>query len=277
MQSRPLDTQHPAHASLSAEAIFGDPTPIQHYPEAMNSAVSGITLAEVAALMGDVARANILSALMDGRALTAGELAWHAKVSAQTTSGHLGKLLEGRLVAVERQGRHRYYRLGSPQVAQAIEGLMILSSHGPARHRPVGPRDLALRAARTCYDHLAGRLGVALADSLAAHEHVVLQAGAGAVTESGVRFLRDFGIELGADSGGSRHQRTLCRLCLDWSERRPHLAGRLGASLYARCLEIGWVTRLRDSRAATITDKGRAGFEEIFQISCASVIEEPPS
>ncbi|MET0527898.1 MAG: helix-turn-helix transcriptional regulator, partial [Microvirga sp.] len=112
--------------------------------------VSGNTLAEIAALIGDVARANILSALMDGRALTAGELAWHSGVSASTTSGHLAKLSEANLIALERQGRHRYYRLASPEVAHAIEALMAVASFGPRRHRPVGPKDEALRNARTC-------------------------------------------------------------------------------------------------------------------------------
>lgn len=258
-----------------AEAIVDDAAQVRRYPRGMMTAASGTTLAEVAALMGDVARANILSALMNGRALTASELAWHANVSAQTTSSHLGKLLEGRLITVERQGRHRYYRLASPQVAQALETLMILSSQGPKRHRPIGPRDAELRVARTCYDHLAGRLGVALADTMAAREHVIVQDGAGVVTDSGMRFLRDFGIEFERDNGNARTARPLCRLCLDWSERRPHLAGRVGASLYARCLDMGWVVRRKDSRAVMITDTGQAGFAETFQIPCSPMAEGP--
>jgi DNA-binding transcriptional ArsR family regulator len=160
---------------------------------AMDATVSGTTLAELAALIGDVARANILSALMDGRALTAGELAWHAGVSAQTTSGHLAKLAEGRLVTLERQGRHRYFRLASPEVAHAVEALMTVAISGPKRHRPTGPRDEALRAARTCYDHLAGRLGVALADALTARGLVILDDGTGMVTPNGRRFLCESG------------------------------------------------------------------------------------
>jgi len=233
----------------------------------MTPLVSGITLAEIAALMGDVARANILSSLMDGRALTASELAWHSGVSAQTTSGHLAKLSEANLIAMTKQGRHRYYRLASPEVAQAIEALMAVASFGPKRHRPVGPRDEALRRARTCYDHLAGRLGIAIADALTAQEHLVLSDSAGALTGKGRRFLCTFGIEL-EDEGkdGSRHKRAICKTCLDWSERRPHLAGRLGAALCTRMFDLGWVERIRDSRALAITTAGQDGLKATFGI-----------
>jgi DNA-binding transcriptional ArsR family regulator len=231
----------------------------------MTTTVSGNTLAWVAGLIGDPARANILSALMDGRALTAGELAWHAGVSAQTTSGHLAKLAEARLVAVERQGRHRYHRLATAEVARAVEALMAVAGAGPARHRPAGPRDEALRAARTCYDHLAGRLGTSLADSLRERGHVVVADeadGAGAITERGGRFLRDeVGIELAASG-----KRPLCRTCLDWSERRPHFAGRLGAALRRRFSDLGWTEPVRDSRAVAITPDGRLKLAELFGI-----------
>ena len=233
----------------------------------MDATVSGTTLAEVAALIGDVARANILSALMDGLALTAGELAWHAGVSAQTTSGHLAKLAEGRLVTLERQGRHRYYRLASPEVAHAVEALMTVAISGPKRHRPTGPRDEALRAARTCYDHLAGRLGVAIADALAARGLVILDDGTGMITPNGRRFLCDFGIDLRADDHHTGGGRPLCRTCLDWSERRPHLGGRLGAALCSRCFDLGWTARGRDSRAVTLTRAGRDGFAQTFGIA----------
>lgn len=229
----------------------------------MASMVSGITLAEIAALIGDVARANILSALMDGRALTAGELSWHSGVSASTTSGHLAKLSDANLIALERQGRHRYYRLASPEVAQAIEALMAVASFGPKRHRPVGPKDEALRNARTCYDHLAGRLGIAIADALSFKRHVVLSESAGVVTEEGQRFLCDLGIDLDAGPKGSRAP---CRTCLDWSERRPHLSGRLGAAICTRFFELGWVERIKDSRALAVTAEGRRGLQETFGI-----------
>ncbi len=234
----------------------------------MASMVSGTTLAEIAALMSDVARANILSALMDGRALTASELSWHSGVSAQTASGHLARLTEGNLLALTRQGRHRYYRLASPEVAQAIEALMAAASFGPKRHRPVGPRDEALRRARTCYDHLAGRLGIALADALTTQGHVVLSESAGLLTDGGQKFLCTLGIDLDSGRPG---QRALCRTCLDWSERRPHLAGRLGAALCRRAFELGWIERIRDSRAVEVTPAGRSGLEEAFGIETASL------
>lgn len=228
----------------------------------MTPLVSGITLAEIGALMGDVARANILSSLMDGRALTASELAWHSGVSAQTTSGHLARLSEANLIAVTKQGRHRYYRLASPEVAQAIEAMMALASFGPKRHRPVGPKDEALRKARTCYDHLAGRLGIALADALTSQDYLVLSESAGALTEKGQRFLCTFGMDLEAD----RNRRAVCKTCLDWSERRPHLAGRLGAALCTRMFELNWVERIKDSRALAITASGRDGLKSTFGI-----------
>jgi DNA-binding transcriptional ArsR family regulator len=227
--------------------------------------VSGTTLAEIAALIGDVARANILSALMDGRALTASELAWHSGVSAPTTSGHLGKLSEANLIALERQGRHRYYRLASPEVAQAIEALMAVASFGPQRHRPVGPKDEALRQARTCYDHLAGRLGIAVADALTSRGHILLSESAGSLTEEGQRFLCTIGVEV---APGRQGQRALCRTCLDWSERRPHLAGRLGSALCTRFFELGWIERIKDSRALSITAEGHKGLQEAFGIEC---------
>jgi DNA-binding transcriptional ArsR family regulator len=226
--------------------------------------ISGIDLAATASLIGDVARANILAALMGGRALTAGELAWHARVSAQTTSGHLAKLADARLVTVEKQGRHRYYRLASREAAEAVEALGALAMSGPPRHRPTGPRDEQMRTARTCYDHLAGRLGIGLADALGEHGHIVLADGAAALTPAGTRFLCEFGIEL--DDGGASARRPLCRTCLDWSERRPHLAGRLGAALCARCFALGWIEGIRDSRALTITAAGRKGFADAFGI-----------
>ena len=230
----------------------------------MNNFVSGNSLAEVAALIGDPARANILHALVDGRALTAGELAWHAGVSAQTTSGHLAKLADANLIALEKQGRHRYFRLASAEVAEAMEALMLVAANGPRRHRPTGPRDEALRAARTCYDHLAGRLAVAMADRLSALGFIILSDGAAAITEKGHRFFRDFGIDLDGDAQSTR---PLCRTCLDWSERRSHLAGRLGAALCQKCLDLGWIKRGKDSRAVTFTPKGIEGFRSTFGIA----------
>lgn len=230
----------------------------------MLNMASGNTIAEVASLIGDAARANMLSALMGGQALAADELARYAGVTAQTTSGHLAKLLDAQLIAVEKQGRHRYYRLASPEVAQAIHALMTLAASGPKRHRPVGPRDAALRLARTCYDHMAGRLAVALADSLNDLGYVRLSDGAGRVTPEGQRFFCDFGLDMGTEP---RSKRPLCRTCLDWSERRPHLAGSLGAALLDKTLDLGWVSRMPESRALRITRAGEMGFAATFRLA----------
>ena len=212
------------------------------------------SIAQVAALVGDTARATMLAVLMDGRALTAGELAFLARVSAPTASAHLAKLLDGRLVSVVNQGRHRYFRLASPLVARMLESIdLVAALEAPPRHRPTGPRDEALRRARLCYDHLAGSLGVALADALIARGHVVLGDDGGEVTASGSRFLRDFGID---PLAAARRHRAFCKPCLDWSERRPHIAGAVGAALARRCLEAGWIERIRDTRAVAVTGKG---------------------
>ncbi len=223
--------------------------------------IADANLAEVAALLGDAARANMMMALLDGRALTAGELAYAAHVSPQTASAHLAKLAAARLLVALPQGRHRYFRLASPHVARMIESVMVVAAlDAPPRHRPRSPRDEALRLARTCYDHLAGRLGVALADALVAHGRVVLGDDGGEVTPAGLALLRD----LGADPGATGGKRAFCRPCLDWTERRPHLAGAFGAALAERCFALGWIERLRDSRAVRITPKGRGGLRESF-------------
>ena len=220
-------------------------------------------IAATAALLGDPARANMLAALMDGRALTAKELAYVAHVSPQTTSGHLGKLTEAGLLTPQKQGRHRYYRLASPLVGHMLEGIMAVAGEADAarpERRTTWRGGEALRTARSCYDHLAGRLAVGLADALCERGHVALTADGGEVTDTGHRFLRDFGAE--PEPG----RRVFCRPCLDWSERRPHIAGRLGAALSCRCFELGWIERQRDTRAVTITETGRTGFAERFGV-----------
>jgi DNA-binding transcriptional ArsR family regulator len=223
-----------------------------------------VRMAEVAALVGDPARANILSALMGGRALTAGELVHAAGVSPQTTSGHLGKLAEGRLIACIRQGRHRYYRIATPRVAEMLEGIMAVVADAPARHRPASRLDEAMRTARTCYDHFAGKLGVGLTDALCGRGHVALADDGGEVTDSGVAFFREFGIDL---SAARSCRRIFCRPCIDWTERRPHLGGSMGAVLARRCFDLGWTERMREGRALLVTPKGRHGLADVFGLS----------
>jgi len=222
----------------------------------------GPNIAEVAALVGDPARANILVALMDGRALTAKELAFAAGVAPQTTSGHLAKLTDAHLLTRIRQGRHRYYRVASPLVARMLESITLVAAiEAPPRHRPRSPRDAALRLARTCYDHLAGRLGVAIADALVARGAVVLSDDGGEVTAEGAALLAG---SLRLDLAEVPRRRAFCRPCLDWSERRVHLAGALGAALAERCFALGWIERLRDSRAVGITPRGRDALRDLF-------------
>ena len=224
--------------------------------------IADANLAEVASLLGDPARANMLAALLDGRALTAGELAYAGHVSPQTASAHLAKLAAAGLLSGLRQGRHRYFRLASPRVARMIESMMAVAAlDAPPRRRPSSARDEALRFARTCYDHLAGKLGVAIADALVAHGRVVLDDDGGEVTPAGLALLAEIGAEC-VPSG----RRAFCRPCLDWTERRPHLAGAVGAALAERCFALGWIERLRDSRAVRVTPKGRSGLRAAFGV-----------
>ncbi|HEX4195686.1 MAG TPA: helix-turn-helix transcriptional regulator [Stellaceae bacterium] len=224
----------------------------------------GPDLALVASLIGDATRANILAALLDGRALTASELAYFAHVSPQTASGHLAKLTDGMLLTMLRQGRNRYYRLATPLVAEMLEGIMSVAAHGPERHRPASKAVDAMRLARTCYDHIAGKIGVGLADNLIERGFLVLTPDAGEVTDDGAAFLADFGVDLAALRA---KRRTLCRPCLDWTERRLHIGGTVGAAIARRCFDVGWLTRMRDSRALAITPVGRRGLAEKFGLS----------
>jgi DNA-binding transcriptional ArsR family regulator len=227
------------------------------------------SFAEVAALAGDPARAGMLHALMDGRALTASELARAAGITAQTASGHLARLVTAGLLEVSQQGRHRYHRLASPSVARMMESIMQVASESAAARKPVvvGPRDQALRAARTCYDHLAGRLGVALADAMIERGHVELASDAGAITDSGAALLSGLGIDLQALAAGRRSQRLFCRPCIDWSERRPHLAGAVGAAICSHCFARGWIRRTEGTRAVSVTPKGRQALRESFGVN----------
>jgi DNA-binding transcriptional ArsR family regulator len=222
----------------------------------------GPYIAEAASLIGDPARANMLAALLDSRALTATELGLAAGVAPSTASGHLSKLLEGKLLSVTSTGRHRYFRLASSGVARVLEDLMALAGEGPPRHRPKSRCDEAMARARTCYDHLAGKLGVALADSLVARDQVVLTDDGGLVTEDGRAFLSGIGVDLQT----SKSRRALCRPCLDWSERRWHIGGAVGAAIADCCFARGWTERRNDSRAITITPIGERAFHELFGV-----------
>lgn len=223
---------------------------------------NGPYIAEAASLIGDPARANMLAALVGGHAMTATELGLSAGVAASTASGHLAKLLEGRLVSVTSTGRHRYFRLASPGVARVLEDLMALATDGPPRHRPKSRCDDAMARARTCYDHLAGKLGVALADSMASRGLIILSEDGGLITDAGGDFLSGLGVELQT----KKVRRTLCRPCLDWSERRWHVGGAIGAALADRCFALGWTERRSDSRAITITAAGERAFDELFGV-----------
>lgn len=224
----------------------------------------GPYIAETASLIGDPARANILLSLMDGRALTATELSLIAGVSAQTTSSHLAKLSDAGLVKMERQGRHRYFCLAGPRVAHAIEALSVLAVDGAPRHCPTGPRDEAVRYARTCYDHLAGRLGVAVTWRLVELGYLDADDDNFRLTDSGAAALRDLGIDV---ERLHARRRAVARRCLDWSERRPHLGGALGAALLGRFEADGWIGRVKDSRAVTLTRAGRAGLAEALGLT----------
>jgi DNA-binding transcriptional ArsR family regulator len=221
-------------------------------------------IAEVAALVGDPARANILCALLGGRALTATELAFAAGVTPQTTSGHLAKLFAARLVVLMKQGRHRYFRLAGPHVGQMLESIMNVALTGPPRFQPKSKHDDKLRHARTCYDHIAGVLGVGLAERMSARDFVVLGDEAGEVTPSGMEFLTKLGVDL---SAARAKRRVFCRPCLDWTERRSHIGGTVGAALAKRCFELKWIERVRDTRALTITPAGKRGLSELFDLS----------
>src|SRR6516162_6502824 len=224
--------------------------------------VAAANLVEVAALVGDTARATMLNALMGGQSLTATELAYCANVSRATASGHLGKLVAARLLTVTRNRRFSYYRIASPLVATMLESIKVVAAvQVPPRRQPRSANDDALRFARSCYDHLAGQVGVAVSDALVAMGHIVLTDEGGEVTSSGERLLSEFGVDV-----KSRTRRTFCQPCLDWSERRYHIKGLVGALILDRLLELGWFKSVSNSRALQLTSSGRAGLAEIFQI-----------
>lgn len=221
-------------------------------------------LVEVAALVGDTARATMLAVLMSGEALTATELAYCAHISRSTASEHLSKLVAARLLAVTRKRRFCYYRLASPLIAAMLESMKLVAAiEVPPRHRARSAQDDAVRFARTCYDHLAGRAGVAIADALVTMGHLALTDEGGEVTSSGERFFHSFGIDL---SPARRSRRVFCQPCLDWSERRYHIRGVVGAAILCRVLELDWFKRLPGTRALALTPRGRAELSEYFLI-----------
>lgn len=221
-------------------------------------------IVKIAALVGDQARAAFLLALMSGRSLTATELAGRAGITKQTASAHLSKLLDAKLIAVESQGRHRYFRLADADIAQMLEHLLGVASRIAGSAVITGPRDTAMRKARVCYDHLAGELGVSMLDSLVQQRLLSQHQGAPEVTPKGWRFFHDIGLDIGSMK---QARRPLCRTCLDWSMRRRHLAGLLGASLLEHFLTNGWARRKRNSRAVDFTVDGERRFRQHFRVA----------
>ncbi len=222
-----------------------------------------INLAATAALIADPTRSQILLALLDGRSLPAGELARIARVTFSTASTHLAKLADGGLVLAERSGRHRYYCLAGPQVGQALETLAVLAPPRPVRSLREADAGKAIHFARTCYDHLAGRVGVALAQQLVSGGWLTVADGSFEPTEAGARHFAAFGIDLPLLR---RQRRAFAPCCLDWSERRHHIAGSLGAALTSRLLERDWLRRMPGTRAVQLTEAGRGGLAQVFGV-----------
>jgi DNA-binding transcriptional ArsR family regulator len=223
-------------------------------------------LADVAGLLGEPARTRILRALLGGCAFTGKELAYFAGVTAATASSHLSRLVAGELIAMEKQGRHHYYRLRSADVARAIEALMTVAAASPAGWPPGRRVDPILREARLCYDHLAGRLGVRLCDAMVGRDYILLADGGGELTDAGSRFLTSLGVDLERAHG---EKRRFCRTCIDWTERRPHISGAVGAFLAKAFVEREWIVRVPDSRALTVTPRGRKTLVEL------GIVDEP--
>ncbi len=222
-------------------------------------------LATPAALIGDPVRARLLLSLMDGRAHPAGDLARGAGCTAQSASNHLARLLEGGLVLMEQAGRHRYYRLASRDVAEALESLQRLTPPPRSLEAPRTRAARLLRDARSCYDHLAGRLGVAITDGLAQRGLIAPDPNDSKlylVTPAGEAWFADFGVDTAPAAG----RRIFARACLDWTERRPHLAGALGARLLHRLFALGWIARTEGGRGWRLTLAGIQGFKRALGV-----------
>lgn len=218
----------------------------------------GPDLSTLARAIGEPSRMRILTLLMGGRALTAKELAYGVGIDPATGTAHLRRLESEGLIVVAAQGRHRYFRIASEQVARLMESLMVLGESAPPG------RDEPIRRARFCYDHLAGELGTGLADAMVARGMLLREDGAFALTVEGERWAESLGIDV---SGARGARRSFARACLDWSERRDHLAGALGAALAARMLELGWIERVRRSRVALVTELGRVALRDQLGLS----------
>lgn len=222
-------------------------------------------IARIASLVGEPARAAMLLQLMDGRLLTATELARAGNVSPQTGSRHLAQMVESGLMCVEQRGRHRYHRLASGEVAKVLEGIMQIAGQQPVQRTVVvGPRDETMRMARMCYDHIAGRLGLAIAERLLEEQAIEFDGEGGQVTDRAGEVLQRWGLSLELEPQAPRRGRPYCRPCLDWSERKVHLAGRLGAMICIHCLDKGWLTRKAGSRALAISGAGATALRELL-------------
>lgn len=222
-----------------------------------------IDIAPVASLLADPTRASILMELSDGRALPAGELARRARVSSSTASAHLYKLVEADLLSVEQQGRHRYYHLANPAIVHALEALSALAPARPVHSLRESQIGEALRNARMCYNHLAGDLGVRLSQALV-DRHILDASDDGyVITRGGMQWLSDFGVE---EALFKKQSAPVVPHHIDWSERRHHIAGALGAAIARRLFELEWITRTPSSRAVRITDTGQQALHETFDI-----------
>lgn len=219
----------------------------------------GPHITRIAALIGDSARAEVLTALMADRALTATELADIAGVTKQTISAHLAKLLDAGLIAVESQGRHRYFRLADRDVAHLLESLMNVAFRAGAVRLRASPREPALRRARMCYDHLAGEVGVQFYEALVRQGMLQATPQGAAITPAGTQWFAHVGIDT---SMLGQQRRMVCRPCLDWSERRHHLGGALGAALLQRLFDGGWAHRAQDSRVVHFTPQGELALRQ---------------
>lgn len=223
--------------------------------------VTTSTVAEIGSLLGDPARVNMMIALLDARARTARELADAAGISPPTASSHLAKLVAARMVLVEKRGRHRFHRIASREVAQLIEQMHVAGAAlAASRQVKSGPRDPAMRELRSCYDHLAGRIAVELSDQLLNHDAAI---GIADINDRAGPLLQRLGINFERLSSGRRAR---CRACLDWSERRPHVSGALGAALLSRFHELNWIKRRSSSRALILTAAGERGLSDVFGI-----------